>query len=61
MINTTACASCRRFNRKDVLNDTCEAFPKGIPEEILRGDNNHRNPSIGDRGLRYEPLLGQRG
>ena len=61
MINTTPCASCRRFNRKDLLNDTCEAYPKGIPEPILHGDNDHREPYPGDHGLQYEPLLGQRG
>ena len=34
----------------------CEAFPLGIPEEILSGENEHREPVAGDGGLTYLPL-----
>lgn len=33
----------------------CEAFPMGIPEEILSGDNPHTEPVEGDGGLTYKP------
>ena len=31
----------------------CEAYPKGIPEEISVNGFNHRKPFPGDNGLRY--------
>ncbi|MBE0418183.1 MAG: hypothetical protein IBX63_10500 [Coriobacteriia bacterium] len=32
----------------------CEAFPDGIPDDILMGFD-HRKPYEGDGGVRYEP------
>jgi hypothetical protein len=34
---------------------TCTAFPKGIPQEILRGENDHTSPVPGDGGIVYKP------
>jgi hypothetical protein len=34
---------------------TCEAFPGGIPEEILRGENDHYDYVPGDGGIVYQP------
>jgi hypothetical protein len=34
---------------------TCKAFPAGIPEEIWNGKADHRNPFSGDRGIRWTP------
>ena len=38
----------------------CDAFPMGIPKEILEGEFDHRKPykkdNIDDHGLRYEPM-----
>jgi hypothetical protein len=49
------CLFCQRFNRaKD--DNTCEAFPAGIPEEIFLGDFDHRQPYPGDNDLRFEPV-----
>lgn len=36
----------------------CEAFPDGIPEAIWRGEQDHRLPAEGDRGLRFDPVSG---
>ena len=34
--------------------ETCDAFPEGIPVEILTGDINHTVPYKGDHGIRFE-------
>ena len=44
------CMSCAHLNRT-ADNKTCEAFPEGIPEEIL---TNHHKPYPGDQGVRFE-------
>jgi len=33
----------------------CQAFPDGIPESIVNGENLHLNPFPGDGGLRFTP------
>ena len=33
----------------------CSAFPNGIPEGILIGENKHTSPFPGDKGIRFEP------
>lgn len=32
----------------------CEAFPESIPDPLWTGDNPHREPFEGDRGIRYQ-------
>jgi len=44
------CATCRHW--LDGL--TCEAFPEGIPDEIIFEGRDHTEPFKGDRGIRYE-------
>jgi len=42
----------------DVL--CCKAFPSGIPDEVLQGENDHREPYPGDNGIRFEPIAPER-
>ena len=43
------CTGCRRYHD----DGTCDAFPDGIPHEIVTGLWDHRKPFPGDRGLRF--------
>ena len=50
----TVCSSCARFF-KDVFEvNACEAFPDGIPDNILYEGNDHKKPVKGDHGLQYK-------
>lgn len=41
-----SCLNCKNYIGKveDIHKPTCTAFLKGIPKEILTGENNHTKP-----------------
>ncbi len=47
------CSVCRH---KTMGEQTCEAFPGGIPAEILANNVSHANPIEGDGGLISQPI-----
>jgi len=47
------CLKCRHYMTGEV--SPCPGFPDGIPDEILKGDHDHRIPWEGDHGIRFEP------
>lgn len=54
------CSTC--VHSHTPMQQTCEAFPAGIPDEIWSGQNPHTAPHEGDHGIVYEPpgaLLGE--
>lgn len=56
MIAESSCYTCKWATMaKDGTVATCEAFPQGIPELILRGENDHTQPVPGDQGIMYTP------
>lgn len=54
------CFECKRH-----FGDlTCDAFPDGIPQEIVLSEHDHRKPFVGDDGFRFlqdEALRGNSG
>jgi hypothetical protein len=42
---------------KDNFNWVCEAFPNGIPVEIISLDVVHDHPVDGDQGIYYKGML----
>ncbi len=48
------CWNCRHL---DVLNRTCTAFPKGIPDELWQAYRGHREPFPGDHGIQFSERL----
>lgn len=55
-----SCPYCKNLN--DELNPegrrTCKAFPEGIPDAIVFGENHHIEPFPGDNGIRFDPVAG---
>lgn len=52
-IYSPVCSFCIHYHRGEE-DDTCDAFPDGIPDEIWRGDNDHKTPYPGDHGIQFE-------
>ena len=48
------CLDCKRYHKDSWNPLTCDAFPKGIPAEILVGGDEHKSPVEGDGGLLFE-------
>lgn len=53
MFNSNSCSSCQRYNTEEII---CDAFPEGIPDAIIYGENLHDKPVSGDHGLQYLPV-----
>jgi hypothetical protein len=56
-IYSPSCSTCLHFHLYSKMGkETCDAFPGGIPLVIWQGDNRHREPYPGDRGITYTPV-----
>lgn len=49
------CGGCKHLTSPDLRDPKCDAFPAGIPNEILLSRADHRKPFPGDNGIQYEP------
>lgn len=51
------CVTCKHLypKKKREDNNTCKAFPKGIPNIIRFFEHDHKTPIEGDNGIQYEP------
>jgi hypothetical protein len=56
MIAESSCHTCKWAELSpDGSTGVCKAFPQQIPEEILRGELDHKSPVPGDHGILYTP------
>ena len=51
---TNQCFNCKVFWRG--VPAKCKAFPNGIPDKILTGEHDHKEPFEGDNGVQFEPI-----
>ena len=45
----------RYFGPPEDATHVCRAFPTGIPQDILDGEDDHAKPREGDDGITFEP------
>ena len=50
----SSCIECKYHNKKQWV--TCNAFPDGIPFDILNGEFDHNKKHDGDHGIQFEPI-----
>lgn len=56
-IYSQTCVTCARLHLYSKIGaETCDAFPRGIPDVIWLADRGHRKPVSGDNGLTYTPV-----
>jgi len=55
-IRFPSCLTCVRFNRNVKDKSVCEAYPDGIPVEIILGKDKHEKSRSDDKGLYYKPI-----
>jgi len=56
MVTNPICSECKHFKWDDPTMYNCQAYPKGIPEEIINSEHDHRKPFKGDGGILFEPV-----
>jgi hypothetical protein len=49
------CWDCRHFHDDDQPRSRCDAFPNGIPMDMLLSKQDHTSPYPGDNGIQFEP------
>jgi hypothetical protein len=56
MMTSGLCIHCRHLYPSSGEGEAprCLAFPDGVPDAFLFGDEDHTSPYPGDRGVRFE-------
>jgi hypothetical protein len=50
VVREPVCFACRHL----IYWPYCAAFPDGIPDQVRQGQDDHRKPIEGDRGIQFE-------
>ena len=53
------CMKCKHFQGYETDELNCDAFPRGIPQDIIIGGIEYIKPFIGDNGILFEPISKQ--
>lgn len=53
------CVRCVHYRGGSEAGLTCAAFPEGIPQSVIIEGNDHREPIVGDHGIRFAPRPGE--
>lgn len=53
-VRAPICMECIRFHDNNLGALTCDAFPDGIPIEIIESKIDHTKPYKGDNGIQFE-------
>ncbi len=48
------CMECKNYRVKDTTKNSCNAFPKGIPDIVIFGGSDHKKSLPGDHGIQFE-------
>jgi hypothetical protein len=49
------CLECVHYRDEDQVNFSCDAYPNGIPKEIVESRADHTKPINGDHGVYFKP------
>ena len=55
-MQSNQCLECSRLggSKNGGFGFVCEAFPSGIPDEIITGETDHTEPVDGDHGIQFK-------
>ncbi len=52
-MTTIQCLTCKHYM---IYNNTCDAYLKGIPDDVFTEVISHKKNIKGDHGIKWEPI-----
>jgi hypothetical protein len=53
---TPICVFCSHWHRVNLNGMTCEAYPEGIPKDIILNRQDHRQHLPDDQNIKFNPI-----